>query len=143
MRALPTPSANDRPKFHTNMPISELIERDTRAVEASVVSSAPPVAESEDGVMRETRPTPIRPQGARAARSKIEGPRFKSYLAKGPRPPPHVKQKPGEKTQMSLSSLCPTRIEADRVISTFSFDLYYDRTTQFIQDHVLLSPLTR
>ena len=29
MRALPTPSANDRPRFHTNMPVSELIERGT------------------------------------------------------------------------------------------------------------------
>ena len=28
----------------------------------------------------------------------------------------------GEKTQMSPSSLCPPRSEADRVISTFSFD---------------------
>ena len=54
MRALPTPSANDGPGFHTNMPVSELIERDTRAIEASVVSSAPPVAEIEDGVMHET-----------------------------------------------------------------------------------------
>ena len=65
MRALPTPSMNDGPGFHTNVPISELIERDTRAIEASVVNSAPPVAEIEDGVTRETRPTPIRPQGAR------------------------------------------------------------------------------
>ena len=44
-----------------NVPISELIERDTRAIEASVVNSAPLVVEIEDGVMRETRPTPIRP----------------------------------------------------------------------------------
>ena len=29
---------------------------------------------------------------------------------------------PGEKTQMSPSGLCPIRSEADRVISTFSFD---------------------
>ena len=43
------------------MPISELAERDTRAIEVSVISLAPPVAETEDGVTRETRPTPIRP----------------------------------------------------------------------------------
>ena len=61
MRALPTPSANDGSGFHTNIPVSELIERDTRAIEASVVSSAPLVAETEDGVTRETRLTPIRP----------------------------------------------------------------------------------
>ena len=61
MRALPTLSANDGPGFHTNIPISELIEHDTRAVEASVINSAPLVTETEDGVTRETRPTPIRP----------------------------------------------------------------------------------
>ena len=54
MRALSTPSANDEPKFHTNVPVSELIERDTRVVEASVVSAAPSVVETEDWVMRET-----------------------------------------------------------------------------------------
>ena len=54
MRALPTPSANDGPGFHMNVPISELIERDTRAVEASVVSSAPLVVEIEDEVTHET-----------------------------------------------------------------------------------------
>ena len=46
--------------FRLNMPVSELIECDTRAIEASVVSSAPPVAEAKDGVTRETRPTPIK-----------------------------------------------------------------------------------
>ena len=61
MRALPTSLVNDGPGFHTNMPVSELIERDTRAVEASVVSLAPLVVETEDGVTRKTRPTLIRP----------------------------------------------------------------------------------
>ena len=61
LRALPTPSANDGPRFHTNVPVSELIEHDTRAIEASVVNSAPLVAKTEDGVTRKTRPTPIRP----------------------------------------------------------------------------------
>ena len=60
-RALPTPSAKDGPGFHMNIPVSELIERDTRAVEASVANSDPPVAETEDGVTCKTRPTPIRP----------------------------------------------------------------------------------
>ena len=50
IRALPTPSANDGFRFHTNIPISELIERDTRAIEASVVNSAPSIVETEDGV---------------------------------------------------------------------------------------------
>ena len=35
-----------------NIPVSELIERDTRAVEASVVNSAPLAMETEDGVAR-------------------------------------------------------------------------------------------
>ena len=61
LRALPTYQKNDGPGFHMNVPISELIERDTRAVEASVVYSAPSIAKIEDGVMREIRPTPIRP----------------------------------------------------------------------------------
>ena len=61
LRALPTPSAIDGPGFHTNVPVSELIEHNTRAVEASVVYSAPPIAKIEDGVTREIRPTPIRP----------------------------------------------------------------------------------
>ena len=51
MRALLTPSADDELGFHSNVPISELTERDTRAIEASVISSAPLVAETKDGVM--------------------------------------------------------------------------------------------
>ena len=41
-----------------NIPVSELIERDTRAIEASVVSSAPLIAEAEDGVTRENMADP-------------------------------------------------------------------------------------
>ena len=72
MRALPTPLANDGFGFHTNIPVCELIEHDTRAIEASVVSSAPLVAETEDGVTRENTADPYqtpRGSGARAARS--------------------------------------------------------------------------
>ena len=58
MRALPTPPANDGSKFHTNMPVSELIERDTRAIKASIVDSAPPVTETEDGVALENTADP-------------------------------------------------------------------------------------
>ena len=65
MRALSTPSADDRLRFHSNMPVSELIECGTRAIEASVVSSAPLVVETKDRVTHETRLTSIRPQGAR------------------------------------------------------------------------------
>ena len=59
------PVMNNGPRFHSNMPVSELTERDTRAIEASVISSAPLVAETEDGVMHETRPTPTKTHGAR------------------------------------------------------------------------------
>ena len=59
------PVTNDEPGFHSDMPVSELTERITRAIEASDVSSTPPVAETADGVTHETRPTPTEPNGAR------------------------------------------------------------------------------
>ena len=45
---------NDGPGFHSDMPVSELTVPDTRAIEASVVSTTPPVAETVDGVMHKT-----------------------------------------------------------------------------------------
>ena len=41
---------NNGPRFRSNMPVSELTERVTRAIEASDVSSAPLVVETVDGV---------------------------------------------------------------------------------------------
>ena len=64
MRAIPTPSVYDGPGFHSNMPVSELTERDTQAIEASVISLAPLVAETKDGMTHETQPTPTKPHGA-------------------------------------------------------------------------------
>ena len=62
MRAMSTPSADDGPGFHSNVPVSELTERDTQAIEASGVSSTPLVVETTDGVMQEImRPTPTDP----------------------------------------------------------------------------------
>ena len=58
------PVMNDGPGFHSNMPVSELTERVTRAIEASDVSSAPPIAETMDGVTHRTRPTPTEPNEA-------------------------------------------------------------------------------
>ena len=60
---------NDRPRFHLDMPISELTEHIPRAIEASDVSSTPLVVETTDGVMftKTSRPsigTPLR-AGAR------------------------------------------------------------------------------
>ena len=65
MRAMLIPLADDGPRFHSNMPISELIERNTRAIEASVISSAPLVVETKDGVTHEIWSTPIDPHEAR------------------------------------------------------------------------------
>ena len=38
------PVMNDGPRFHLNVPVSELTERVTRAIEASDVSSTPLIA---------------------------------------------------------------------------------------------------
>ena len=48
------PVMNDRPGFHSNVPVSELTERVTRAIEESDVSSTPSVVETVDRVMQET-----------------------------------------------------------------------------------------
>ena len=45
------PVTNDGPKFHSDIPVIKLTERVTRAIEASDVSSTPPIAETVDGVM--------------------------------------------------------------------------------------------
>ena len=61
---------NDGPGFHSNVPVSELTERVTRAIEASDVSSAPPVVKTADGVThKNSKMTPIEPNGARGLRT--------------------------------------------------------------------------
>ena len=55
------PITNDGPGFHSDTPVSELTEHDTRAIEASVISSTPPVVETADGVPHKTRSTPTDP----------------------------------------------------------------------------------
>ena len=56
------PITNDGPGFHSNMNVSELTERVTRAIKASDVSSTPPVVENMDEVTQEImRLTPIGP----------------------------------------------------------------------------------
>ena len=107
MRALPTPSANDGPRFHMNIPVSELIERDTQAIEASVVNLAPPVAKTKDGVTHETRPTPTEPHGARGL--VLPDPNLGIHLTEVRRPAHEGveatshRTEPGEKTQMGPS----------------------------------------
>ena len=56
---------NDGPRFHSDMPVSELTEHVTQAIEVRDVSSTPPVVETMDGVTHETRPTPTEFDGAR------------------------------------------------------------------------------
>ena len=126
MRAMPTPLVNDGPRFHSNVPVNDLTERDTRAIEASVISLAPLVAETKDRVMHEIWPTPTGPHRARGL--KPPDPNSGIHLT-GVRRPAYEgleaasrQTKPGKKMQMSPSGLRPTRLEADRVISTFSFD---------------------
>ena len=63
------PVTKNGPGFHSNVPVSELTERVTRAIEASDVSSAPPIAETADRVMHGTRPTPTEPKRAQGLRS--------------------------------------------------------------------------
>jgi len=63
------PVTNDGPGFRSNAPVSELTERVTQAIEASDVSSAPPVVETTDGVTHGTRPTPTEPNRAQGLRS--------------------------------------------------------------------------
>ena len=51
------PIMNDGHGFHLNMPISELTDHDTQAIEPSIVSSIPSVAETVDGLTHKTQPT--------------------------------------------------------------------------------------
>ena len=68
------PVTNDGPRFRSNAPVSELTECVTRAIEASDVSSSPPVAETVDGVTHGTRPTPTEPNRAPGLRSPVAEP---------------------------------------------------------------------
>ena len=52
------PVTNNGPGFHSDIPVRKLTEHVTRDIEASDVSSTPLVAETVDGVMHKTRPTP-------------------------------------------------------------------------------------
>ena len=56
------PITNDGPRLHSNIPISELTERITRAIKAMV-------AETMDRVTHGTRPTSTEPNEAQGVRS--------------------------------------------------------------------------
>ena len=67
------PITNNGPRFHSDMPVSKLTERVTQAIEASDVSSIPPVAETTDGVTiaKMSRPS-TRPPLHVGARGKLD-----------------------------------------------------------------------
>ena len=73
--------------------------------------------------MNETWPTPTEPHGAQGLKPnpKIGRPRFEGRPMEGPRLP-RIEQEPGEKTLVHPSGLRLTCLEADGVISTFSFN---------------------
>ena len=61
------PVTNDGPRFHLNMPVSELTEHVTLAIETSDVSSTPSVVETVNGVTitKTSRPSTGPPLWAR------------------------------------------------------------------------------
>ena len=52
------PIMNDGPRFHLDMPVSELTEHVTLATEASNINSTPPVAKTVDGATVTKRADP-------------------------------------------------------------------------------------
>ena len=64
------PITNDGLGFHSNVPVSELTGRVTRATKASDVSSAPPVVKTVDRVTYEnSKLTPFEPNRAQGLRT--------------------------------------------------------------------------
>ena len=53
---------NDGPRFHSDIPVRELTERVTRAIEASDVSLAPPIVETADAVNAQNSTNPFQAQ---------------------------------------------------------------------------------
>ena len=67
------PVMNDELGFHSDMPVSELTEHITRAIEASDVNSTPPVVETVDGatITKTSRPSAKSPLRV-GARGKLD-----------------------------------------------------------------------
>ena len=67
------PVTNDRPRFHLDMPVSELTERVTQAIEASDIRSTPPVVKTVDGttITKMSRPS-IGPPLRTGAQGKLD-----------------------------------------------------------------------
>ena len=67
------PIMNNGPGFYSDIPVRELTERVTRAIEASDVSSTPSIAETTDGVTIITMSRPsTRPLLRAGAREKLD-----------------------------------------------------------------------
>ena len=76
------PVTSDRTGFHSNMPISELTERITRAIEASDVVSTPSVVKTVDGatVTKMSRPlTESPPRAGAQGRLDLQGDRTHNH----------------------------------------------------------------
>ena len=66
------PITSDKTRFRSNMPISELTECVTRAIEASDVNSTPPVMETADGaIVTKNMPTLDRIPAKRGGSRKV------------------------------------------------------------------------
>ena len=106
------PITNDGPEFRSNVPVSELTECITRAIEASNVSLAPPVAEIVDEVTHGTGPTPTEPNEAKGLRSpdtdsgnqpttQVAG---ETHMGKNPERRKHRSLRPRERAPRYLAS---------------------------------------
>ena len=76
------PTMNDGPRFHSNILVSELTERDTRAIKASDISSTPLVVKTADGVMiTKTSRSSTKPPLHAGAQEKLDsqGDRMRGY----------------------------------------------------------------
>ena len=65
------PITNDGPGFHSNVPVSELTERVTRAIEASDVSSAPPFVRNRGRGNAQNSTDPYQAQQGSGAQDKM------------------------------------------------------------------------
>ena len=111
-----SPVMNDGRRFHLDMPVSELAERDTRAIEASVVSSTPPIAETADGVTHKTRPTLTEPNGAQGLEPPNPNPGIRPTevrrLAREGLEATSCQTEPWEKNQDEPQQPCPTPLRS-------------------------------
>ena len=105
------PVTNDGPRFHSDIPVRELNERITRAIEESDVSSAPPVAKTTDGVMHETQLTPTEPNGAQGLGTPQHLRMFDAWIHDSDSPDPSARPTPRSVTPTLLIPRCAQRLD--------------------------------